>query len=496
MTTPVKRVSQHIETLFEQEGAEELIERHISANKNRVAHHGRPVIPSSIFHCGEPMSKPESSGTLQTIFLFLLLMASLAWPGVAASQNIEPKCFVNGGNTYAGCFPATMIFKTEATSSTRIFDSIESAILSGLQDSLNKCNLFYPNNCKGIYRSHVSYVGKGSSYHGGHCVNTSTHGTFPYFSRSSSYGHTVQYRFDVLWGNSEEKTSCWEGGQSVNKATRFGTLAGNSVYGSPSCPASHTITLEFADQWSGNFGYFCVPDSSLDYLTQKQKTSTVRSTCLDGPMPTCGIAGNPVDISSGNIKTDRQVDLEVAGDFPISWARIYRSDQKATGTTDWQFPAIKTLDWTHDPDTSASMVVLQRGDGARLVFQGTGTIGSRSWTVFWGNTSIGAQYQVRSKLFDWLEGGVLRGFILLNDTGEKEFYGLDGRLKIVENANGWRHLYHYNSNGLLKQIEQEGGRSLWLDWSDPVSPENSSTVIHENQTLDDSGEGTPHSIHL
>ena len=395
----------------------------------------------------------------------------------AQAQPTGPQCFINGGAQYPGCVPAAMVFRVENGADAQVFDTLESAIWAAVERTKPRC-LYFGYECQGIYRAHISYQTQSSST--GQCAPVSTSGNFPSLTRSPTVEYAIAYRFS-LYERAIGALTCKVGEQSV-PAPKYNVMQTDGVNGRPVCPQNYKLLLEFPNQWSGNFGYFCAPPR--DYALA---SSSWRGTCQDGPDPTCGEAGNPVDLARGIRKRETATDLRVAGDFPIEWTRLYAAVSTAMGTQDWNFPALKSADVGFDSAQGIAWAQLSRGNGGKLVFSGTGAAGARSWTPEWGRNTVG--YRIRSTLADWNESGVHQGLVLSNDWGQKEFYGLNGRLTAVEDPQGRRHTYLYGNDGLLVRIEQDSGRGLDIAWQKRPLPNQSGSATH--QEYDPGGASVP-----
>ena len=390
-----------------------------------------------------------------TVRLFVALLLGVFLMGISPStsaQSVTPQCFTNGGNVYPGCTPAKMVFGIYGEPERR-FDSLQSAVAALIRKVQPTC----VNNgftCAGIYHGDFYSVGPAT---GGKCYNLYYDPYPPSFYRSASGSVNLYYYFNLM---GPKNTTCIdEASGETQQVSTVGILPGYSVEAKAYCPANHTLLLESHSQTSGSYGFFCAPQQNNTIAS-----SAFRSTCQDGPQQTCGEAGNPIDISDAARKIDRALDMVVAGDFPIAWERVYRASNSSTEFSDWSFIHLKNAN-IHEITPGQSLARITRGDGSQLIFKSTGTPGTRSWAVSWGSLSSSSTIKtIRSTLSDWMEGSILKGVILKNDRGEKEFYDNLGKLVAVENHAGYRHVYHYGPTGLLTKIEQEGGRFLSIEY--------------------------------
>lgn len=407
------------------------------------------------------------------VVVCLCISGSFTSAEASAQTTPQPKCFVNGGTTYPGCVPAKMVFRIDGDHETKTFNSIESAILAAINEKIKPRCETMGFTCNEIYREHREYLGVTDT---GQCKisPTSANAQLPYYYRSNEPRYFIQYRFQMY---SFRSATCRSNGQQY-PAFGFYSLGGYPVYGAAICPNSYKPILEFPNQYSGNFGYYCYPPTATPLATTEAR---YRDSCVDGGRQLCGMAGNPVDLAAGDIKVESYTDMVVAGDFPIEWIRTYRGlGSIYDNIRPWMFLSVKKADIVDGGLSSNSWASISRGDGTQLMFKGQGAAGSRSWAVEWGQVYPQFRFAVKSTLSDWVEGGQVKGVILKNDFGQKEFYTTAGQLYKVENAQGKKHLYTYNAEGLLQKIEQDNGRSLFIEWAQMPAPEGQgSTVIEE-----------------
>ena len=416
-------------------------------------------------------------------FLLGLLLGAVLLsvvPQARAQSSSTPQCFINGGSVYPGCVPAKMVFRIDSAGETQVFASLEAGIMAAMARIIPRCPN-YGYNCKGIYRSPITYAGRNGS---NQCTQQTTYGMLPSLTRGTDSNYLISYQFLMYYERFPGTVKCTSGGK-LQDATEFGAGHTGNVWGAAVCPTSYTRVLEFPNQWSGNYGYFCAPPRSYGNLSSTQ--SALRSTCQDGDRQTCGEAGNPIDLASDRRKVESDTDLIVPGDFPIRWVRTYKGNSPNEGLNPWKFLSVKSAEVAEEAASGVWWASLDRGDGTRLAYKGSGVAGARTWMAEWGNTGSSFRYLVKSHLSDWEEEGQLKGVVLRNNLGEKEFYGMSGRLEIVENTQGKRHFYRYNSDGLLTKVEQEGGRFISVEWEVMPSPEMSSSVSFEEQSEDGSG---------
>ncbi len=405
------------------------------------------------------MTPRALSFLVQSIALLILLAF---FPDAKAQTT--PKCFINGGTERAGCFPAKMIFTTypAIVPSYPSFDSFESAKAHVFRTTMNNahCTSYMGvGTCRGILTGTITW--NGTSPSGDHCnFNGSiSPGSGQGWSRSFSFGvHSVSYHF-ALFGKGYHQKNCGDG---MKDHVFYYRIAPNSpVSGYPQCPANHAILSEDPNQYSGNFGYFCAPTATAS----NPRSSPSRGTCQDGPGDGCATAGNPVLLSDGRAKVETVTDLTVAGDYPIEWKRHYStSDGVRQHAKTWTFFLNRKADVAYNSVTGKSTALLDRGDGGTLIFDGTGTPGSRTWTFVQPGASV--LKPTTSVLADWTSSGDPKAVVLTRGDGTQEFYDGQGKLVKTTNAQGRNHVYTYGSLGLPIKIEQDNGRYLQIAYQE------------------------------
>ena len=380
-----------------------------------------------------------------------------AWPlHEGYAQSSAPLCLANGGTQRAGCFPATIRYKA-AGGGSNVFATAEAAMGESLRlmRQTNYCSEG-GRQCAGVLNAdQINWYGL--SPLDSICKNRQLGpGLAPKWQRNT-YDNLAQKTFRI-YAVDQIQVAC--SGSRPTTALPAYSVMSTDIYAMPSCPRTHQILLEFPAQYSDNFGYFCAPPQ------QTARPSSQRASCEDGPRDGCAWAGNPVDLGQGRRKVDHQVDLVVAGDFPIVWERTYfafDASRDRAAVSRWTFARLLRAEITQQVTQSTAWIA--RGDGGQLVFRASGVPGNRVWSLSLPPYSNVVNWPViTSRLSDWVEGGQLLGVVLQNGRGEKEFYEISGRLAAVENRQGRRHTYQYDAAGLLKRIVQDNGRYLEIGY--------------------------------
>lgn len=176
---------------------------------------------------------------------------------------------------------------------------------------------------------------------------------------------------------------------------------------------------------------------------------------LGGAGPNGPTVGNPVSVANG-VKSEREVDYQGSGPFPLSFVRSYLSYLPNGSPIGHKWTSNYHLRLRFPEGTTAmtapSAALVQREDGG--------------WQQF---VLRGGVYVVNADIPDRLEritDGLGRTTQWrMRDAGDTvQTYDADGRLLSIRNRTGLSHTLVYANDGQLERVEDDFGRSLRFEY--------------------------------
>ncbi|WP_162258708.1 DUF6531 domain-containing protein, partial [Lysobacter sp. Root96] len=182
--------------------------------------------------------------------------------------------------------------------------------------------------------------------------------------------------------------------------------------------------------------------------------------CCVGAPTLSGFVGNPINVGVAN-KMQTEVDYTGSGAFPLEFVRTYNS-LFGPYTTSFFGYWVGNYDRAVLPGASPDDVIVTRRDGKAYFFAIVADAGVTS-------------ADVSDRLYRLRDGsGNVSGWKYVTSNDEVELYGVDGKLKLVTNRDGFTQTLTYSDQytsatvarypGLLIAVTDANGRSLQITY--------------------------------